>query len=394
MASLLSWVDYSSTHRDDMDRLLDAFRDKGTVDELGIGTVRDAFSDLLFPGTSTLHTRARYLLFVPWAVTTTTGHRYPSDRAARELRSLEVRLIESLRRGDPDGGVIGRDARASLKRMPSVVYWGAMSRYDIKRCQHGVEQHLRFVTERPPPSVDEDEDARLNLDPCFRQLPPPPENWLTNTDFDLTRDEAEFLRDQILTTCADHYLAYLVRHGIPGDPHVPWDETLTSDLPPEPASALAHARRFSQLHHGAQILYNLLLARDKGWQEGVVDYEERLAMWSASANTHAASTEWRADDFWSCLARARWRRNSGTHTFVTEWIKLVNTGALLSGSSAAEQLIRDRERRLKGSRSRFVNHDALEAWEGGSGMGRLTYRWQQTKTLVTDIHRGLEASVA
>lgn len=45
MASLLSWVDYSSCHRDDMDKLLDAFWDKGTVDELGIGTIRDALSN-------------------------------------------------------------------------------------------------------------------------------------------------------------------------------------------------------------------------------------------------------------------------------------------------------------------------------------------------------------
>lgn len=37
MASSLAWVDYSSAHREDMDRLLDAFRAKGTVDELGVG---------------------------------------------------------------------------------------------------------------------------------------------------------------------------------------------------------------------------------------------------------------------------------------------------------------------------------------------------------------------
>lgn len=38
----------------------------GTLDELGIGSIRDTFSDELFPGTSTIQTRARYFLFVPW----------------------------------------------------------------------------------------------------------------------------------------------------------------------------------------------------------------------------------------------------------------------------------------------------------------------------------------
>lgn len=146
MASLLAWVDYSHAHRDDMDRLLDAFRDKSTVDELGIGTIRDAFANALFPGTSTLHTRARYLLFVPWAVTTTTAHRYSLERAERELRRLEVKLIHALLAGDRDGGVIGRDARENLKRMPSTVYWGAIQAYGLKHCDHGIQHHRALAT--------------------------------------------------------------------------------------------------------------------------------------------------------------------------------------------------------------------------------------------------------
>ena len=35
-------------------------------DELGLGQISNALSDTLFPGTSVLLTRARYLLFIPW----------------------------------------------------------------------------------------------------------------------------------------------------------------------------------------------------------------------------------------------------------------------------------------------------------------------------------------
>lgn len=38
------------------------FGERTTRDELGIGTVRDAFADALFPGTSTIQTRAHYFL--------------------------------------------------------------------------------------------------------------------------------------------------------------------------------------------------------------------------------------------------------------------------------------------------------------------------------------------
>lgn len=50
-----------------MREALAAFDQPGIVDPLGLGMVRDAFSEMLFPGLSTVQTRARYFLLVPWA---------------------------------------------------------------------------------------------------------------------------------------------------------------------------------------------------------------------------------------------------------------------------------------------------------------------------------------
>jgi hypothetical protein len=66
LSSAFSWLDYSARERRTMLSVVDLFREKGTVDELGLGTIRDAFADRLFPGTSVLQTRTRYWLFVPW----------------------------------------------------------------------------------------------------------------------------------------------------------------------------------------------------------------------------------------------------------------------------------------------------------------------------------------
>ncbi len=38
--------------------VIDLFGEDDTRDELGLGTIRDGFADLLFPGTSTIQTRA------------------------------------------------------------------------------------------------------------------------------------------------------------------------------------------------------------------------------------------------------------------------------------------------------------------------------------------------
>ena len=59
VTSTFGWLDTDRTQRQQMLELVDQFREQGTIDDIGIGQVRDAIGDLLFPGTSTLHTRMR-----------------------------------------------------------------------------------------------------------------------------------------------------------------------------------------------------------------------------------------------------------------------------------------------------------------------------------------------
>ena len=66
MPSAFTWLDFAESDRQKAMQVIDLFREKGTVDELGFAPIRDAFADHLFPGTSTIQTRARYFLFVPW----------------------------------------------------------------------------------------------------------------------------------------------------------------------------------------------------------------------------------------------------------------------------------------------------------------------------------------
>ena len=66
MNSTLSWIDYDSKSRERTLEILSLFQEKESRDELGIGSIRDSLSDLLFPGTSTIQTRLRYMLIVPW----------------------------------------------------------------------------------------------------------------------------------------------------------------------------------------------------------------------------------------------------------------------------------------------------------------------------------------
>jgi hypothetical protein len=98
--SAFVWLDYSERERRKMLDVVDLFREHDTRDELGIGSVRDAFADMLFPNTSTIMTRARYFLLVPWTYQRLEKQRVKSGEIAarkpcprRAARSSPPRLL-------------------------------------------------------------------------------------------------------------------------------------------------------------------------------------------------------------------------------------------------------------------------------------------------------------
>ena len=111
--------------------VIDLFREKGTVDELGLGVIRDSFANYLFPGTSTLHSRARYWLFVPWIYQRLESKRTPSSQVDERARRLQAGLVRSLETGGESEGVIGIEARDKVLRPPAVLYWAGLQRHGL-----------------------------------------------------------------------------------------------------------------------------------------------------------------------------------------------------------------------------------------------------------------------
>lgn len=63
---MIGWVDFSQAEKGRANSVLRLVREQGSIDELGIGVIRDGFANLLFPGTSTLHTFPRYLFLISY----------------------------------------------------------------------------------------------------------------------------------------------------------------------------------------------------------------------------------------------------------------------------------------------------------------------------------------
>lgn len=103
MSSTYTWLDYSAHERRKMLGAVGLFGAKTTRDELGLGGVRDTFAYLLFAGTSTIQTRARYFLFAPWVYQNLEKKGVPSAQVASRARKLESSEAVALMTWEPDG---------------------------------------------------------------------------------------------------------------------------------------------------------------------------------------------------------------------------------------------------------------------------------------------------
>ena len=97
----LGWIDFSKEDRQKAFDVINLLSEQGAVDELGIGVIRDAFANYFFPGTSTIQTRAKYFLIVPYMLREAVDGRYGKD-ANRVLRAIDsaekdcgIRLLEA-----------------------------------------------------------------------------------------------------------------------------------------------------------------------------------------------------------------------------------------------------------------------------------------------------------
>src|SRR5271168_3718297 len=124
-----------------MNRILALFRERDTRDELGVGVIRDLLADELFPGTSTIQTRLRYMLFVPWIYQELEAEECPSAELAVQARQREVELVKALSESDDKAGVFGKRAGGDLQRLPSSVYWAGLGIWQIRRFKGSQEEY-------------------------------------------------------------------------------------------------------------------------------------------------------------------------------------------------------------------------------------------------------------
>jgi Family of unknown function (DUF6361) len=398
MMSTFGWLDTDSEQRRRMLEVVELFKEEGTVDELGIGSIRDALANSLFPGTSVLHTRLRYVLFIPWLMQRAAKQKSSPAEMSAEFRNLEYRLINSLNAGGEALGVIGNTARRRLKRMPSGIYWAALGAWNIRTAEVSSEGYFRRQydyrqlsnrTARADDSEVREVSVDTGLDP---HLPQPPEELLRAVDFTLTADEEPYLSDLISRSTKGSLLSWLIQNRPRSSAAYVWELDNLGDAPEQLQDLVDHARRFHTAIHGAALLYNLLLARKCGRDDLVAEYEHRLVQWRDELNDTAVLDGWGRAEWWETIRRQNPRLRAITMQFVNRWLDLINVDADLVGNKDAASLINTRERQIKGGRARLVNQSALDRWSGESGLGRHEFRWSIARGHLEDLYAARGAS--
>lgn len=403
MAPALAWLDHDTTERDRMNRILALFQERDTRDELGIGTIRDLLADTLFPGTSTIQTRLRYMLFVPWVYKLLEEEGCSSAKVSRVARDLEVDLVTALTAGDDTGGIFGRRAGGKLERLPSAVYWSGLSTWGILKFDgsqdryHASFDQMHEHRRRRKPAKESaerrgegaDTFRNLHVETWHAKLPQAPEGFPDTATIGLTREEAQFIQDQIVHSAPDSLLARLAWLDRPADAAFPWEHPQTARFTEAHRELLEHARLLSQAAYGAAILYNLLLAEQKKAANLVEQYRSVAEEWLTELD-YGTVAAWSLD--WTRPLEAMHSRPVPTPTreFVLRWLRTVcNKRRQVFDDPDARSFIRAREMRLKGPRSRFTNARSLDQWGGDAMMNRLNFRWPTVTRFMQDLHSGL-----
>ena len=180
--------------------------------------------------------------------------------------------------------------------------------------------------------------------------------------------------------------------GLSVDVDYPW-QLPTHGLPARVVEVLRHARCFSELTLGPQLVYNVLLARkaqaEFGWETRELEEGQRdsLSNWVQMIDArHKELCSWvkNLPEFWHFLA------SDGTSGSTQEFVNAMVTSAVdnpagFADDPAIHERIRNREVRLKSTRARLAHRAALENWNQAPVGGQLNYRWPTTKIYLADL---------
>ena len=385
----LGWIDFSTKDRDIVLGVLDILGEKGILDELGIAPIRDYFSDLFFPGTSTNQTRAKYFFIVPYILRDLESSK-KSDffNLKKELNNAEENCAHRFLDKNPkEKGIIGKNAINEGKwvnRPPSSIYSSGLRQYGIIKYNMSIDECIKSIiiqkkkrnkldlgnaTDKSEGSSDDKFDVN-NSNLHFLNIPTYSEDWFNDLDINLTPHEGQFLKNQIISIREDSMFAYILKeelYEVLECESFTDLELIIDKFPENIQRSYFQAVGFSKFIFVLRVIYNDIISDGKN---------DEAKKWLNHLDLKKFSQINIDNILVSCGLESR-----RLEKFLIKSRDLMENEDI----EGLKECIKSHEITLKGSRAKSLHIGEFDynQWFGG---GLLNYRFQNVKMILNDIH--------
>jgi hypothetical protein len=306
------------------------------------------------------------------------------------LYEQELNLIDVLKKSG-ENGVIGERSGKKLKRKPSDIYWNGIRTYGIftggkmslnnyakiscllKDKQQKNKEQGYFKSKDD--EVDGDDTDAVSGDlHGFWKLPSYSSDWKEDLSIRLTHSEAEFLKSQIVLTCPDSIMGYVLNNNYTDFlTFESFDdiEGMMNILPENMRNYYILAKEFADFIYGAHLRYNVLLSNG---EDDNVNTEWEL--W------HFQMKRFAGINFYNIFS------SFSVNNKLKKFLFDCKEAMLKDDIDKLDEVVTNREISIKGKKRSKICNNEFE-YEGWIGIGKLQYRLRNGQNVIRDIYEGL-----
>lgn len=388
----IGWIDFSKDERNKVLNVIHLLDEPGAVDELGIGPIRDGFANIFFPGTSTVQTRAKYFLIVPYILYEAGSGKYGNDLngVIRKIDDEERKCRDILIKVSNDGVIGSQDPKSWVVRTPLNIYWSGIKKLGIFTEALTVKEYVRQSIllknqknlkelgnrqEKAEENEKDDADAGdiaairfWNLSDLYR------DKWRDDLTMELQPGEADYLKTQIITSQRESLFAHVLKNGINLDKYDSF-AALSEDIRDKVDQRLSYlmdlANDFNGFISVVTTRYNLIVFDGNN--------ERAEEKWKLMANELEARS---SVDLWKIFSELS-IKSAKLKDFLLEIQKAMRAGDI----DKMDKLIKEREEKLKGPKRAKTNRigEYREQDTNWIGIDELDYRFSSAKRIIRDI---------
>lgn len=403
----LGYIHFSTEEKNNLYKVIQSIREHHAIDELGIGRIRDCFSNRMFPGMSTLQNRAKYFAVLPSLYQQAERFHYNNVKEVRaKIIDLEIKLTNQLINGNPehsDTGITGsnviadalRNPNKYVKYDPTYIYMGGLMTYGMVSSNGNIYRLIfersKAKASRPERFAGTDKEGGDDYEQMGTAQPFNTGGLTyvfdgkTPMSIKLTRDEAAFIKEMIETSphSQDSLLSYLLQNpDLSRVSDYLGNERLWNNLPGGFRSYYLLSVRFSKFIYLLRLYYNYLYCFKTGNENGSAKYLDEFNDYLENNGKEFTVHNIEEILMYVCDDVT----DSNLLAFCREAARILEDGDIESNGSLA-QLIIKREHDTKGGRAKLLHPDRYKG-QPHTEAQFLDYRWNLVFSMLNEIMEG------